>query len=538
MNERRFRPELRVLAILAVAVVIAVWFVRSRSPSAPPAGTGPGIQVSFAAAHRGTSAAIGVDWTMPASLPGAPVRAAFAKLGLGAPALEIPDSDTMAAATRAVRDAAGSQSLVVITATGGESAAAYAARFAPLDAAVKAAAGQDAAPGVRVGAYIGGYQGTFLRTFLEDGGASADFVDFSFYGDSAGQSASEQQLLDELPAVSADISDARSVIAKSAPARAGDIGVYVGPWNITSAPAALRFTSFAALWDAALLGRILSGGAGSLADGSGLLYDGDGTAPRAYQAGSPAPLYAAVGMFTGSGVFPRFGTPLDGTAGLQVALAGVDAFASAEPDAVVVVNTSSSTRTTVLHIGGGIPMRAAQWRLGQASGAVSDPVSAGRATSRNGSFALSLPSGSVTTVVITATGADKANTVTVANASTGQCLATAPDTAAPHTTAPGAATSDAAGTVATAGCDNGPDQEWRLSGVTLVNKGTGRCLAGDSAGRVSAQACDGSLAQDWYNLGSRLASAQTGRCLNANGTAEVYALTCDDASQQNWSLTP
>jgi hypothetical protein len=205
-------------------------------------------------------------------------------------------------------------------------------------------------------------------------------------------------------------------------------------------------------------------------------------------------------------------------------LPGVDVFASASPEEVVVVNMSSSARSTVLHVSGDAPLRAAQWRLGVANGAVSGPVSAGTATSRNGSFALSLPSGSVTTVAVTATGAaggSGGNTVTVASASTGQCLE-----------------SDAPGAVATAPCDGGPRQEWRLSGTALVNEDTGQCMSGDSSGRVSASACDGSTAQDWYDLGSRLVSAQTGRCLDGNGTAEVYAVTCNDASQQNWTFTP
>ncbi|MGH3167920.1 MAG: hypothetical protein ACRDN0_18790, partial [Trebonia sp.] len=478
MNERRFRPELRVLAAIAVAVVLAVWFTRSRSPSVTPAGSGPGIEVNFTAARHasGAGAVIGVDAAMPPSLPGAAVREAFAKLGLGMPALQVPDNVSgavIAADTaRAVRHASGQPPLLVITATSAESAATYAERFGLLYTAAK-----DAGPGVRVGGFIGGYNGSFLDAFLKDGGSRADFVDFGFYGENPARPLSDGALLGELGAVSGEIGDARSVIAASVPARAGDIGVYVGPWNITSGPASLRYTSFAAMWDAALLGRILTAGdhragdhpasgslaSGSLADGSGLLYDGDGTAPRAYQPGDPTPLYAAIAMFTGSGLFPGFGTVIPGTVpgaapgtaavGVTSALPGVEAFASTSPDEIVVVNTSGSDRSTVLHVGGDTPMRAAQWRLGESAGAVSGPVSAGpvsagTATSQNGSFALSLPPGSVTTVVVTpaaATGGSRGTvtggsrgTVAIGNASTGQCLASA-----------------ASGTVATASCSTG-----------------------------------------------------------------------------------
>lgn len=543
MNERKFRPELRVLAALAVAIAIAVWFTRSRAPSAPPAGTGPGIRVDFAATGPGPDhgradrgpAVIGVDGTTPPSLPQAAVREAVATLGLGMPVVEIPDSDTAAQAVDAIRRAGavgagagrpgtvgpgGEPRFVMITARSGESAVAYAERFGSLYSAAKGA-GQN----IRVGGYLGQYNGSFLRTFVDGGGSRADFVDFSFHGGGTGQPEngqpeSEQRLLRELDTVSAEITDARSVIA------ARSIGIHVGPWDITSRPASVRFTSFAAMWDADLLGRILAGGGGSMAGGAGLLYDGDGTAPRAYQPGSPTPLYAAIGMFTGAGLFPRFGTPLPEAAVTVAAsaLPGVDAFASASPDEVVVVNTSSSARTTVLRVSGDTPLRAVQWRLGMLNGAVSGPVSGGAATSRNGSFALSLPSGSVTTVVVTAAGPAGAKTgspVTVSNASTGQCLAGA-----------------GSGAVATARCDGGVSQEWRLTGTTLVNEGTGRCLAADSSGRVRASACDTRIGQDWYNLGSRLVSASTGRCLNGNGTTEVYALACDGASQQNWVFSP
>src|ERR1700677_668600 len=167
MNERKFRPEVPVLIVLAVAVLIAFWFARSRSPSALPAGTGPGIQVTFAAASSAASM-MGVDGAIPPSLPAAAVREVVGKLDLGTPVLEIPDSNTPAAARDALRTARGQPTppLILITATSGQAAATYAERFTLLDAAVK-----DADPGVSVGGAIGEYDGSFLRTFLEDGGS-------------------------------------------------------------------------------------------------------------------------------------------------------------------------------------------------------------------------------------------------------------------------------------------------------------------------------------------------------------------------------
>ncbi len=510
------RSGLGVLVALAVAVVVAIWFTRSEGPATPAAGTAPGITVNFASASLLPGpAVIGADGTR--SVPEAAQEQALQKLGLQTPAGEIPDSVTASGAAALVRQASAATSDSdpvhdwLITARSGESAAAFAARFNVLCDAMKAAD-----PGIRVGAGAGEYNGAFLRTFLKLSGTRADFIDFSFYGEAAAQQEGNAALLAALSTLSGEISGARSAIKAVVPARAADIAVYVGGWDITNGTDPVRFTMFAAMWDADLLGRILTAGGASLADGAGLLYAGGGGAPRAYQAGGPTPLYEAIGMFTGEGQFPRFGTVSKGTSS---SLPGVDVFASANPDEVVVVNTSSSDLTTVLHVSADTPLRAAQWRLGQADGAVSGPVAAGSATSRNGSFELPLPSGSVTTVTVTADGTATA-TVTVANASTGLCLE-----------------SDAQGTVYTAGCD-GARQQWRLSGTTLVDTRTGRCLESDSSGRVSTAACDGSIAQDWYSLGSRLVSAQTGRCLNANRTAEVYALACTGATQQNWTFAP
>ena len=62
MNDRKFRPELRVLAALVVAVAVAFWFTRSDSSDPVAAGAGPGLQVNFAAVSHGNDpAAIGAN---------------------------------------------------------------------------------------------------------------------------------------------------------------------------------------------------------------------------------------------------------------------------------------------------------------------------------------------------------------------------------------------------------------------------------------------------------------------------------------------
>jgi hypothetical protein len=547
VTDRKFRPELRVLAALVLAVAAAFWFSRSGSPAPAPAGGGPGLRVNFAAkSHGNDPAAIGaID--AAGGLPGtgsaaAAVRTLLRKLRLGysgtslsrvsqsavrqvalardlgqAPVVAIPDTVTAAEAAAIARrfraGPAGSVLRWLITAPPSESAAAYSARFNALCDAMKAAA-----PGISVGGGTpAGYDLSFLRTFLRGSGTRADSVGFGFYGEQASAPKTSGQLAAALTGLSSELRTTRSLINTTVPARAAHIAIDVDGWNIADGPAPVQFTGFAAMWDADLLGRVLAAGATSLAAGArgGLLYGGQTEAPRAYQVGSPTPLYAAIGMFTGEGLFPRFGT---GEVTATSALPGVDVFASGSPDEAVVVNTAGATRTTVLRVSGDAPLRATQWRLTETNGAVSAPASVGTATSRNGSFSLSLPAGSVTTVVVTAAGSGSA-AVTVANASTGQCL-----------------DDDASGSVATAACDGAARQRWRLAGTALANEGSGRCLDSDAAGHVSAGTCDGSNGESWYNLGGRLVSALTGRCLNGNGTAEVYTLTCDGASQQNWAL--
>jgi hypothetical protein len=477
------------------------------------------------------------------------------------PVAVVPDTVSPAEAASLVRrEDAGSAPVREweITARSGESASAFSARFNALSAAMTAVAhgpvadGAAAAHDITIGADIGHYSGAFLTAFLEGSGSETDFIGFGFYGQMAGESATNGQLIAALPALTTDLSSARALIDEAVRGGTGRVAIRVDGWDIASdASAPVRFTPLAATWDADVLGRILTGGAASLANGASgrLVYDGSGTAPRAYQAGGPTPLYEAIGMFTGEGLFPGFGGR---TVPVTTSLPGVDAFAavsgagSASRDELVVVNTSDSSRATIVRVTGtgseAAPLRAAQWRLPTVNGAVSTPASAGTATSENGSFELTLPSGSVTTVVITPAGSGTGSggssgssggtgdngtgsggpaagdVTTITSAATGQCLA------------------ESARGVSTAPCDGAAPQKWRVSGTALVNASTGHCLAASASGQVSAAPCANSGGQTWYSLGSRLISARTGRCLNGNSTGETYALACDGARQQNWTL--
>jgi hypothetical protein len=284
-----------------------------------------------------------------------------------------------------------------------ESTATYDARFNSLYDAMKAV---NAAIKIGGPATLG-FDQAFLKQFLADCGTRADFVDFHFYP--AHEDAA--QLLAELPAMSNDLATLRTMIETADPGRASDIAIHVGEWNFSADPGTLAqfaYTGFASVLDADLLGRILAGGADSLAWGSkngpmSLIF-GDalaqgGHAPPQYKEDTPMPLYEAIGMFTGQGLFPRFGTTI---VTARSAKPGVDAFASANPDEIVLVNTTGAAERVSVGIAASEPLSGAIWQLHQTGPVSAAPVRTGTATSDAGVFKIRLPADSVTTLVVTA----------------------------------------------------------------------------------------------------------------------------------------
>ena len=281
-----------------------------------------------------------------------------------------------------------------------ESAATYDARFNTLYDAMK-----KVNPLIKIGGPVTlGFDQPFLQQFLNDCGSRADFVDFHFYP--AHEDAA--QLLAELPAMTQDLSTLRSMIKKTVPGRASSIPIHVGEWNFSADPGTLAqyaFTGFASVLDADLLGRILSAGADSLAWGSkngpmSLLY-GDsasaGGAPGGYESDTPMPLYQAIGMFTGQGLFPRFGSTIASSTSV---VSGIDVFASSGPDEIVIVNTNTSAVRVTLRVTSGNLRSAVVWQLHQTDAVARPPVREGTATGVAGSFKFSLPGDSVTTLVM------------------------------------------------------------------------------------------------------------------------------------------
>jgi hypothetical protein len=289
-----------------------------------------------------------------------------------------------------------------------ENVTTYDARFNALYDAMK-----KADPSIKIGGPATlGFDGPFLRQFLADCGSRADFVDFHFYPGHE----TAAQLLAGLPGLSQDLGTLRDLIKNAQPARADTIAIHVGEWNFSADPGTLgeyAFTGFASVLDADILGRILTAGGDSLAWGSkngpmSLLYGdvlaaGGSKPPAGYTQDTPMPLYEGISMFTGQGLFPRFGTNVVSATSI---VPGVDAFASASPDEIVIVNTSAKKARLTVRGNGGSPRHAEVWQLHQTGRVTAAPVSKGTiAASASGTFTVTLPPDSVTTLVLTASTA-------------------------------------------------------------------------------------------------------------------------------------
>lgn len=329
------------------------------------------------------------------------------------PVVGIPDDLSPAAAAAIVRTLAGpaAPGLPVTTWVIGnepnvanETAATYDAHFNALYDAMKAVN-----PWIKVGGPATlGFDQAYLRQFLTDCGSRADFVDFHFYPGYPGSSTASQ-LLTEVAGLSKDLATLHAMIKAAAPDRAAQIAVHVGEWNFSADPATLArfaFTGFASVLDADILGQILTSGADSLAWGSkngpqSLIYGDYRTLVPGYKEDSPMPLYEAIGMFTGQGLFPRFGTRI---VKATSSLPDIDVFASAAPNEIVLVNRgAAAARTVTLRAYNARQLAAVVWRLHQTGPSAKPPVKLGTLASAAGLFTLNLPANSVTTLVLTNT---------------------------------------------------------------------------------------------------------------------------------------
>jgi hypothetical protein len=245
----------------------------------------------------------------------------------------------------------------------------------------------------------------YLTTFLNASGSHVDFVDYHDYG-KGGEAKPAEQLLAEVADYAVDIAEVRALIESTVPARADEIEIQIGEWNMDWAdpsPACASMTThLPTVWGAATLGTILESDATALVFGdkngclglTGEWGEGERGTPNFVDMNEPMPIYHGIGMFTGEELFRPFGTTMVATASPDPLLY---VFASTGEKNVVLVNTGTAAVTTDVDFTGLATGTAAIW---QTTDGERTPHQEGTATISGGTTTLNLPARSVTTLVI------------------------------------------------------------------------------------------------------------------------------------------
>lgn len=289
----------------------------------------------------------------------------------------------------------------------------------------------------------GSYSGTsqWLDQFLTDCGSRVDFLDFHKYDLSGSQwSDSPTRLSSSGNTFKYQIRPAQVqfMLANNAAsaARAAQIGVELGEWNISSNSGSsasipeirLPYDFFNTLYGASALGNMMTAGARGLMYGdknTALGIVGDGSSPYPPSGvplpsgwappGSdvPMPIYYAYGMYTGMGLFRHYGTEaVKASTTIAAAPNGLDIFASNNQNNIVVVNKNNIAETVTAALTGFTNGTASVWQKAAVNGTLGSNDNAGPLYSpappqligmlnvSNGGFSLSVPPYSVSTLVL------------------------------------------------------------------------------------------------------------------------------------------
>lgn len=278
------------------------------------------------------------------------------------------------------------------------SATSYIAQFDQIYAAMKAVD-----PTIKIGGPANShFNSSFIEAFIKAEANKVDFIDYHSYGQGGSNNLSEEKLLSQTQKYEDNFNQIRTWIQKYAPTRANQIGMQIGEWNLDWDNDPKEYTNFTTVWAASALGHQLRGGGISLAfatknGGLGLLYEEDDFAHGAKR-DDPMPIYHALSMFTGAGLFPRFGTTL---VSAVTDVPNLEIFASNNPRTIVVVNKDPrlARKPTVNFMGltGGTVQ---VWRKEQSASALDGPVNLGTFTFYNNKFDYTFPPYSVTTFVV------------------------------------------------------------------------------------------------------------------------------------------
>jgi hypothetical protein len=250
------------------------------------------------------------------------------------------------------------------------------------------------------------YDTPFLQTFLQLSGSRVDFVDFHGYAQQGDVSGDYTALFRLAAGYGQSIDHLRSLIQQIVPARASQIGIEVGEWELNWGGPAQNNTNFHAVWTASVLGHILSSGGWSLfyADKGNALYgdqhtitDSDGRSVNV-DVDDTNPAYHGMGMFTGEQLFRGFG---DTIVQANTTLPNIEIYASDNPKNIVMINKDPSvaqTATVILH---GVTAGTVDvWRKDESVLFPDPPRKIESPSLLNGTFTYQLPPFSITTFVL------------------------------------------------------------------------------------------------------------------------------------------
>jgi len=265
-------------------------------------------------------------------------------------------------------------------------------------------------PTIKIGGGATAFNDTpFFQTFLQQSGSRVDFIDFHGYAQEGNVQGDYTTLFQIAAGYGNGINNLRSLIQQIVPARASQIGIEVGEWELNWGGTEQNNTNFHAVWAASVLGHILSSGGWSLfyADKGNAIYGNQHTITDPYghvvniNVDDTNPAYHGIGMFTGEGLFRGFG---DTMINAYTTLPNVEVYTSDNPKNIVVINKDPSiTQTATVSLNGVTSGTIEVWRKDESVLFPNPPIKLGTLPLQNGTFTYQLTPFSITTFVLHAT---------------------------------------------------------------------------------------------------------------------------------------
>ena len=250
------------------------------------------------------------------------------------------------------------------------------------------------------------YDAPFIQTFLRQSGSRVDFIDFHGYAQEGNVPGDYTKLFQIARGYGNSINNLRSLIQQIVPARASQMGIEVGEWELNWGGTAQNNINFHSVWAASVLGNILKAGGWSLfyADKGNALYGNPHTFtdPHGHVVNinpdDTNPAYHGIGMYTGEGLFRGFGNTM---VSASTTLPNVEVFASDKPKNIVVINKDQSvTQTATFSLNGVASGTIEVWRKDESVLFPNPPIKLGTLPLEKGTFTYQLTPFSVTAFVL------------------------------------------------------------------------------------------------------------------------------------------